>query len=52
MAHTLGMRVIAEGVEIEEQYEFLEKIGCEIMQGFLISKPVSSNEIERLLRKQ
>ena len=50
MAHTLGMRVIAEGVEIEEQYEFLKNIGCEIMQGFLISKPVSSNEIERLLQ--
>ena len=47
MAHTLGMKVIAEGVENEEQYEFLKEIGCEIMQGFLISKPVPLKEIER-----
>ena len=50
MAHTLGMNVIAEGVELEEQYDFLEKIGCEVMQGFLISKPVPPSEIEHFLQ--
>ena len=40
MAHGLGINVIAEGVENTRQSEYLEKLGCHIMQGFLFSKPV------------
>ncbi|HEY1406428.1 MAG TPA: bifunctional diguanylate cyclase/phosphodiesterase, partial [Spirochaetota bacterium] len=40
MADKLGIEVIAEGVENEKQIEFLESIGCNLIQGYLISKPL------------
>ena len=40
MAKELGMHTLAEGVETQEQYDFLRNIGCEKLQGFLIGKPV------------
>lgn len=40
MAKELGMHTLAEGVETQEQYDFLRSIGCEKLQGFLIGKPV------------
>jgi len=51
MAHGLGMRVIAEGVEMEEQRQFLLDRGCEVMQGFLFSHPVPAEEIGPMLEK-
>ncbi|OGB22389.1 MAG: hypothetical protein A3I66_14300 [Burkholderiales bacterium RIFCSPLOWO2_02_FULL_57_36] len=51
MAHSLGIKVIAEGVETEEQCEFLSRNMCDEMQGFLFSRPVPPNEIESLLRE-
>jgi len=51
MAQTLGMKTIAEGVEMEEQFEFLRDIGCEIAQGYLFSKPLPAFRLERLLKK-
>ncbi len=50
LAHSLGMRVVAEGVETEQQLEFLRRIGCDEMQGFLFSKPQPVHEIETLLQ--
>jgi len=49
MAHSLGIKIIAEGVELEEQLVFLSEIDCEIAQGFLFSKPVPSDQLEKLL---
>ena len=49
MAHTLGMKTIAEGVELEEQFAFLQAIECEIAQGYLFSKPVPPDLFEQLL---
>lgn len=51
MAHALGMDVVAEGVELQEQLEFLGVHGCDTMQGYLFSRPVPSAELEKLLSK-
>jgi hypothetical protein len=40
MAKKLGIHTLAEGVETEEQYEFLKRIGCELIQGYYFYKPI------------
>lgn len=50
MARKLGLQVIAEGVETEEQCNLLREIGCDYAQGYLFSKPVSSEELTRLMK--
>lgn len=52
MVNKLGYETVAEGVEKEEQYEYLKEIGCGIIQGFLFGKPLPPEEIEQLLIKQ
>jgi diguanylate cyclase (GGDEF)-like protein/PAS domain S-box-containing protein len=49
MAHKLGLKVIAEGVETEAQRAILEEAGCDYGQGFLFCKPVPSSEFELML---
>jgi diguanylate cyclase (GGDEF)-like protein len=44
LGHSLGLKVVAEGVELLEQWESLEELGCDIAQGFLISKPIPNDE--------
>jgi predicted signal transduction protein with EAL and GGDEF domain len=51
MAHNLKMKVLAEGVEKEDQRNFLAARNCDEIQGFLISKPLPSLEFTRLLEK-
>lgn len=49
MAHNLNIQVIAEGVETEEQMDFLRKHNCDEMQGYFWSPPVPSDNIEQML---
>jgi EAL domain-containing protein (putative c-di-GMP-specific phosphodiesterase class I) len=49
LAHQLQMRVIAEGVETEQQERFLQLNGCDEVQGYLHSKPVAAEDIARML---
>ncbi len=51
MGHTLGLEVIAEGVETEEQLRFLQDMHCDEIQGYLISRPVPIEQIDTLLSK-
>jgi len=51
MGRTLGLNVIAEGVESEAQLEFLASHGCHAYQGYLFSRPVPLKEFERLLAR-
>jgi len=48
MAHGLGMRVVAEGVETREQFDILAGLLCDEYQGYLFSRPVAAEQIERL----
>jgi EAL domain-containing protein (putative c-di-GMP-specific phosphodiesterase class I) len=50
LAHTLGLKVIAEGVEDDEQVRLLRDLGCDQIQGYLVSRPVPPHEVEALLR--
>jgi len=49
MAHKLGIKVIAEGVETEEQRGLLAAAGCDFGQGYLFSKPVPAGELDKFL---
>jgi EAL domain-containing protein (putative c-di-GMP-specific phosphodiesterase class I) len=52
LAHRLGLQVTAEGVETAEQLAFLRRNGCDLVQGYLFSPPISSERFEGLLRSQ
>lgn len=45
MAHSLGLLVVAEGVEIREQLTLLEELGCDLAQGYYFSKPIPAKEL-------
>jgi EAL domain-containing protein (putative c-di-GMP-specific phosphodiesterase class I) len=49
IGHTLGFKVLAEGVENTAQLEFLRAQGCDLFQGYLVSPPIPAEEFEKLL---
>jgi predicted signal transduction protein with EAL and GGDEF domain/FixJ family two-component response regulator len=51
LARSLGLRVIAEGVENLRQMEVLHRLGCGVMQGFLFSRPIPPDDLERWLQQ-
>lgn len=52
LAHDLGLKVIAEGVEKEAQLAILRDAGCDMIQGFLFSRPMSCSDLQRLVDGQ
>lgn len=50
MVKSLGFESVAEGVEEESQYRYLHAIGCDIIQGFLLGKPLAVPDVETLLQ--
>lgn len=51
MSHSLGLKVVAEGIEKPEQLEFLRQYHCDECQGYLFSKPLPASEFSELIRK-
>lgn len=51
LAHALGLNVVAEGVETEDQRQMLEKLGCDEQQGFLFSRPVPEEKLAALIKQ-
>lgn len=51
MAHTLHLQVVTEGVETPEQYAFLDRNGCDFVQGYLLSRPVPLAELRPVLNE-
>lgn len=49
LAHNLGLSVVAEGVETDRALKLLAELGCDVIQGYLISKPLPHDEFEKLL---
>ena len=52
MGHTLGMKLIAEGVESKEQADFLRDNGCDYIQGYYYYRPLPEEEFRKLLDDQ
>lgn len=48
IAKNLEIKVVCEGIETEEQLNFVKKVGCHIVQGFLLSKPITVEKFERI----
>ena len=52
LSHGLGKRVLAEGVETKEQLQLLRNIGCDAVQGFFVSKPISEEAFAKYLTRK
>lgn len=51
LGENLGIEVVAEGIETEEQLESLQMLGCRLGQGYLFSRPIDTKKAEKILRK-
>ena len=52
MAHQLGLKVIAEGIETPLQYQLLTEAGCDYGQGYLFSKPLNKSDFMDLIAEK
>ena len=51
MAHSLNLKVVAEGVETEQQYDYVKRYGCDTVQGYLFGRPMPYHQLEPLILK-
>lgn len=47
LARNMGLKIVAEGVETQAQYEILENLGCDYIQGYLVGRPMSASDFEQ-----
>ena len=52
MAHELGMEVVSEGVETDAQKRYLQKINCDLLQGYHVGRPMRFDKLERMLNSR
>jgi EAL domain-containing protein (putative c-di-GMP-specific phosphodiesterase class I) len=52
LAHNLGLKVVAEGVETLEQFDYLRSRGCDLVQGYLYSRPLPADEVMAFIRQR
>ncbi|HXY17051.1 MAG TPA: bifunctional diguanylate cyclase/phosphodiesterase [Gaiellaceae bacterium] len=51
LSHRLGLSVVAEGVETDDQYDCLDALGCDLIQGYIISRPVPASTLASMMRE-
>ena len=51
MGKTIGLKVVAEGVETEQQRDYLKRQNCDILQGYLFAKPLTASDATDYLRQ-
>jgi hypothetical protein len=52
LAHALGLLAIAEGIESKGQLDSIRRLGCDLAQGYLFARPVTADQIARVLSPQ
>ncbi|MFZ2267510.1 MAG: EAL domain-containing protein [Azonexus sp.] len=52
LAHNLGLKLVAEGVETQAQYDYLQQKGCDLIQGYLFSRPIPADAVLEFIRQR
>jgi EAL domain-containing protein (putative c-di-GMP-specific phosphodiesterase class I) len=52
LGHALNLQIVAEGVETREQQEFLTRLGCSTLQGFLLGRPLPADQFIEAVRQR
>jgi EAL domain-containing protein (putative c-di-GMP-specific phosphodiesterase class I) len=52
LAHSLGLKVVAEGVELDSQMDYLRSLKCDLAQGYLLGRPMPADELMAFMEKR